>query len=441
MFKSMRLKNFKAYKDSGEVPLAPLTVFVGANNSGKSTLFHALLGLVQTVRDPNQGWGLYFVTNGLIDLSGYQDIVHSNGVAETSSFEISVCLDGSAARPRTLTGGSFGSGVETAVPDTAAISFGLDDSLGQIIARHSTLRFGGKAYISAERPASNTRWSLTQVPEGTPQNAGVEFRGVFPCFSLPMSGVPSPEYLAAILAANFRASVWMDAFAHYIGHVGPLRIRVPWRASIGARTGSENGVGGDSLLADLMTNHPQTGQPLIEAINDWVAKRKILQRLRLDTKKDGRSLRADEFNGPKNINVAGMGEGVSQMLPIIAHSLFGRTRSCLLVEQPEIHLHPALQAELGDLFIEATQAAGDRQILVETHSEHLLLRIRRRIAEGTLKPEQVAILFVEKEHGESKVRRLDLNSRGHFSDWPKGFFDEAYQEAMALAEAAAKKGR
>ena len=110
-----------------------------------------------------------------------------------------------------------------------------------------------------------------------------------------------------------------------------------------------------------------------------------------------------------------------------------------MVEQPEIHLHPSLQAELADLFIDIMKT-GRRQILVETHSEHLLLRIRRRIAEGTLKPDQVAILFVEKHGGESKVRRLDLNSRGHFSDWPKGFFDEAYQEAMALAAGASKKG-
>ncbi|MBI1832856.1 MAG: DUF3696 domain-containing protein, partial [Planctomycetes bacterium] len=153
----------------------------------------------------------------------------------------------------------------------------------------------------------------------------------------------------------------------------------------------------------------------------------------------GRMLLGDEWRGPANINIAGMGEGVSQILPIIACTLFGARDDCLLVEQPEIHLHPALQAELGDLFIDVSQN-GHRQILVETHSEHLVLRIRRRIAEGKLSPDQVAILFVEKQGGESTVRRLDLNCRGHFSDWPKGFFDEAYQEAMALAEAASKKG-
>ena len=76
--------------------------------------------------------------------------------------------------------------------------------------------------------------------------------------------------------------------------------------------------------------------------------------------------------------------------------------------------------------------------IVETHSEHLLLRIRRRIAEGGVNgiaPDNVSILFVEHGEGETIVRRLEVDDRGHFNQWPKGFFDTAYQEALALAKA------
>src|SRR4051794_25111928 len=100
MFKSMRLKNFKAYKDSGEVPLAPLTIIVGANNSGKSTLFQALLALKQTVQDADQGGALgtkgppVLVTKGpLVDLNGFQDIVYGNSQGKTPSFEIILNLE------------------------------------------------------------------------------------------------------------------------------------------------------------------------------------------------------------------------------------------------------------------------------------------------------------------------------------------------------------
>src|SRR5580693_4313089 len=99
MFKSMRLKNFKAYKDSGEVPLAPLTVIVGANNSGKSTLFQALLALKQTSQDAEQEAALgtngtpVLVTKGpFVDLNGFHDIVHSDNHVKASSFEIAVGL-------------------------------------------------------------------------------------------------------------------------------------------------------------------------------------------------------------------------------------------------------------------------------------------------------------------------------------------------------------
>src|ERR1700684_53485 len=99
MFKSMRLKNFKAYKDSGEVPLAPLTVIVGANNSGKSTLFQALLALKQTEQDADQGLSFMrkgppvLVTKGpMVDLNGFHDIIHNNNGVKQSTFEISVEL-------------------------------------------------------------------------------------------------------------------------------------------------------------------------------------------------------------------------------------------------------------------------------------------------------------------------------------------------------------
>lgn len=439
MFKSMRLKNFKAYKDSGEVPLAPLTIIIGANNSGKSTLFQALLGLAQTVRDPHQNseWGLFFVTKGLVDLNGYSDIVHGGNAGPASSFEISLQLAPTFYPEVKVTG----SEVLVPTPNHAEFSFGLDDESGEIVPKRSALRFDGGPHITAER-GTNGRWRLTAMPVGAPKDAQVDFRKIFPCLAVPTNGFATSEHLMAARAAGETADVWVHAFGGRMGHLGPSRGRLPWQVAVGARHRSDSKwndglfyavAGGSRLLWSDKT--------LLEHMNEWLGQRKILKRIHSESEKRARSrvLLADECDGPENVNVAGMGEGISQILPMLFCATFVRN-GLLLVEQPEIHLHPALQADLGDLFIEAA-LADNGQILVETHSEHLLLRVRRRIAEGSLKPDQVAILFVEKEHGESKIRRLDLNDRGHFSDWPKGFFDEAYQEAMALAEAASKKGR
>jgi predicted ATPase len=134
-----------------------------------------------------------------------------------------------------------------------------------------------------------------------------------------------------------------------------------------------------------------------------------------------------------------MGEGVSQLLPIVAGVVATPAGECLVVEQPEIHLHPAAQADLADLFIKNLDASGEKQFVIESHSEHLLLRLRRRVAEGRISPSKIGVLIVDRSRGNSHVRALELTDRGHFEDWPSGFFEEGYEEALKLAHAAARK--
>jgi hypothetical protein len=133
-----------------------------------------------------------------------------------------------------------------------------------------------------------------------------------------------------------------------------------------------------------------------------------------------------------------VGIGVSQVLPVLVAAYASRDR-LLAIEQPEIHLHPALQAELGDVFIESALGELGNTFLLETHSEHLLLRIMRRMREtssGDLPdgatrvcPEDVMVLFVEPDGSQSLVREMPLNERGELvKAWPGGFFEEGMRE-------------
>ncbi len=123
-----------------------------------------------------------------------------------------------------------------------------------------------------------------------------------------------------------------------------------------------------------------------------------------------------------------VGFGVSQVLPIIVQSMLSKEKT-ILIEQPELHLHPAQQAELGDMFIEAALGENKNTFLIETHSEHLILRIQKRIREKKLRPEDVAVIYVSKEDGGSKCLELRLDEEGNFIDhWPDGFFEERYME-------------
>jgi len=103
----------------------------------------------------------------------------------------------------------------------------------------------------------------------------------------------------------------------------------------------------------------------------------------------------------------------------------------LLIEQPEVHIHPRLQAQVGDLLINTVQERGN-QVLVETHSEHLVLRLLRRVREGVLDPADLSILYVDLlADGAAHVRRLEVDSSGDLVDgWPGGFFDERLEEVL-----------
>ncbi|EIM62764.1 AAA family ATPase [Desulfobacter postgatei] len=134
-----------------------------------------------------------------------------------------------------------------------------------------------------------------------------------------------------------------------------------------------------------------------------------------------------------------VGIGVSQVLPVLV-SAFAAREKIIAIEQPEIHLHPALQAELGDIFIESALAGNNNNtFLLETHSEHLILRILRRIRETSeneleegatpIKPDQVAVLYVQPGKKGSAILHIPVNEEGEFErPWPQGFFAERARE-------------
>lgn len=128
------------------------------------------------------------------------------------------------------------------------------------------------------------------------------------------------------------------------------------------------------------------------------------------------------------VNLSDAGYGISQLLPFIVQSLLA-TEQIISIEQPEVHIHPRLQADLGDLLIDSIGRYN--QFLIETHSEHLVLRLMRRVREGKLNKDQVSILYVMRDDNGASVHPLGLDEDGDFiDDWPDGFFPERLNELV-----------
>ncbi|MGN6372187.1 MAG: AAA family ATPase [Solirubrobacteraceae bacterium] len=145
--------------------------------------------------------------------------------------------------------------------------------------------------------------------------------------------------------------------------------------------------------------------------------------------------------GPNSepVKLTDVGFGISQVLPVIVQVFYALPYSTVLIEQPEIHLHPSVQASLADILIDAITAREDSQekhvqLVVESHSEHLLRRLQRRIAEGKLREEDVALYFCYEGENGSLIERLEMDTYGEIQNWPPDFFGDELEDIVVQAD-------
>ncbi len=216
-------------------------------------------------------------------------------------------------------------------------------------------------------------------------------------------------------------------------HLGPVRSPIAMNYS------NETFVGFDLTGRDI----PQllrTNSALAEQVGSWYEEH--LDGWRLGLQRDSSSFSLRIANQSKvSTNLAQAGEGLQQVLPVVSHQMWRQQLKSSdfldVVEQPELHLHPAAQAPLADLFIQ-TALKTNGQTIVETNSEGILLRIQRRIAEGVISPSMVRIYFVEPTGLGSVLREIKLDEKGEMDWWPDGVFEEDFDEVSAIRRAQRK---
>ena len=228
-----------------------------------------------------------------------------------------------------------------------------------------------------------------------------------------------------------------------VRYLGPLRA-APSRVNEVAGYGSQAiGTAGEYAPA-LLAQDPR----LLEVVNEWLRRLGIAYQVEIEDVSARRggpvlgtltALLLSDIETGTVLSPRDVGFGISQVLPVIVQLIVSDGLT-VCIEQPEIHLHPRLQAELGDLLLEATTPGSPSrggqepaQVIAETHSEHLVLRIQRRVREGKADPGRIAVLYVDRdEKGGTVVSDLRMAQDGEFVDaWPRGFFDERLDEMFA----------
>ena len=181
---------------------------------------------------------------------------------------------------------------------------------------------------------------------------------------------------------------------------------------------------------------------LDEYVAEWLKRLGLVHDFRVEALAEGRRLfevKVRKSPHSAEVLLTDIGFGVSQILPVLVLCFYVPPGSTVILEQPDLHLHPSVQAGLADVFIDAWKKRNV-QILFESHSEHLLRRLQRRIAEEDIPEKDVGLFFCSTDgSGGSSLSPLKVDEFGNISNWPKDFFGDQFGEIAAMSEAALER--
>ncbi len=260
--------------------------------------------------------------------------------------------------------------------------------------------------------------------------------------------------------SEFAHSYLVEYFQRYVRYLAPLRDEPkPVYPLAGMNDPTDVGLKGQHTAAVFETNKyrpvkfipPEAFsspldsasgkmEPLQDAVLAWMRYMGVVTNVdSTDRGKLGHELRVSTEQLDQMRDLTHVGVGVSQVLPIVVLALLAPAGSTLIFEQPELHLHPRVQSRLADFFLSMTLLS--KQCIVETHSEHIISRLRQRVATAASDQfaQKITIYFVEALGGKSLYKKIKINHYGSISEWPRGFFDEGEELAAAILKASLEK--
>lgn len=453
MLTSLRIQNFKSWADTGPVRLAPLTVIFGGNSAGKSSLGHLLLALKQTVLSTDRKRALNLGDpNTLIDLGTFEDCLHGHDLQSKLVFELGWVLPNGLEVRDALRPADRYTGTSMTFEATIAADVRKQPRTERF---RYVLCASGEPSLSAEVSASKSSLNLEATPLVLAREVGRPN----------VSAEPEKFYrLPEAFLAGFKNAGFLVDFAlatenvlRSVAYLGPLREAPRRTYQWSGDTPEDVGQLGQNAVAALLAAESEDRRlnfaprrdrrRFSEIIAGQLKTLGIIQQFTVRPIADGRKefevLVRTGTDGAE-VKITDVGVGVSQVLPALVQAFYCPANSTVWMEQPEIHLHPQVQAELADVFISAIHAREggaprNVQLVIESHSEHFLNRLQRRIAEETLRADEVAIYFASRRNGGTSLEPLRLNKYGDIENWPSNFFGDDMADLTARTVAAARR--
>lgn len=435
MITRLYVRHFKSWREV-EIEFGSITGFFGANSSGKTAILQFLLLLKQTVEHPDPTVPLFWGDErSPVDLGGYLDVVYAHKPDRPIEWAIQwqpvEPLGLPVHEPKSLT-------------HRAQVALHREQPTIQSMAYE-----WAQASVELRRVEDSyevaTRGVSLQRARGRPAQIVAPLK----CYGFP------EQAIARYRNADFLSSLNL-AFAQLferVYYLGPLREyprrQYRWSGAKPRDVGFRGEQVVDALIASRQVKQiavsSRGGGKKSLTVEQAVAERLramgLIHEFRLHEVAKGTRLyevRVKRTENSPEVALTDIGFGVSQVLPVVTLCYYVPKGSILILEQPEIHLHPAAQMGLADTIIDAVKRR-ELQVILETHSEHFLLRLQRRIAEEQLDPQEAKLYFCEFTGVESRLTALCVNEEGEILNYPQDFFADPLEEAMARRKAALKR--
>ena len=405
MLKKLRIQNFKVWEDTGEIDLAPITLFFGANSSGKSSIGQFLIMLKQTVE--SRGREVFYLgdRNSAVQLGSYQEMVFQRDVERDIEFEYQwssndelpiikfISTSSMSDRDKTFSGNDLafqakvGRSPTTHLPRVELFNYELIENGESQLSFRMERRPSLDSYEtkSDDLTLKMRRRFTTQSPYDVPDHF----------YRFPRTLITRYQDAEILREFNYKHEELFSA----LFYLGPLRSKAERSYLHTGGTPESVGYKGEDTIAAILAAR---ARDKIYEKNENRFERRIASKLRdigliEDFKVEELSDRVYAVkvctNGSTTwVELPDVGFGISQVLPVLVQCDYAPEGSIILIDQPEIHLHPYAQSELADVMIDVIKKRNI-QLVIETHSEHFLRRLQRRIAEDELSRDKVSAYF------------------------------------------------
>ena len=469
MLKRLKIENFKAWREA-DLTLGKVTGLFGTNSAGKSSLLQFLLLLKQTRNATDRGLILDFGGPAdLVNLGTFKDVVHGRN----DKAEIRWSLDWTLPKPLSIEDPMNPQGQPLFEDDSLKMECEVGWEEKRLLSHRLTYEFDDVRF--SWQPSSDPKKGFELLATDSQEFVFKHSQGRRPALPHAVKTYLFPSqarsyYQNSDFLVDFELAY--ENLMDTLYYLGPLR-EYPRREYHWAGA-SPNDVGQrgertvDAILAAtrdsekrrLTPGKGRGGQKSFEAIIAyWLQKLGLIHEFNLKEIAKGTNLyrvMVKTSRQSAETPLTDVGFGVSQILPALVLLYYVPEGSMVLMEQPEIHLHPAVQSGLADIMLSVAKVRNV-QIIVESHSEHLMRRLQRRVAEQKISfedvnispkdvkisSEDVKLYFISSEEGnkrragsaQAKISDLCLNEWGEIEEWPPNFFGDEVGEIAAIIEA------